>query len=227
MVIVLLGAPGAGKGTQAEILSEKLGLPHVASGDLFREALRDETPLGLRARYYMERGELVPDEVTIAMVAERLEKPDCQNGVILDGFPRTIPQADALDVLLARQGQAVNIVPYIRVSVESLVKRLGGRWTCQTCGAVYHMLFDPPKVAGVCDVCGGELYQRADDTPETQRKRIDVYFEQTQPLIEYYRQRGLLVEIDGEKDIDSVQAELLAAIESRRRELGQAVHDHP
>lgn len=222
MVIVLLGAPGAGKGTQAEILSEKLGLPHVASGDLFREALRDETPLGLRARYYMERGELVPDEVTIAMVAERLEKPDCQNGVILDGFPRTIPQADALDVLLARQGRAVNIVPYIRVSVESLVKRLGGRWTCRTCGAVYHMLFDPPKVAGVCDVCGGELYQRADDTPETQRKRIDVYFEQTQPLIEYYRQRGLLVEIDGEKDIDSVQAELLAAIESRRRELGQA-----
>lgn len=222
MVIVLLGAPGAGKGTQAEILSQRLGLPHVASGDLFREALRDETPLGLRARSYMERGELVPDEVTIAMVAERLEKPDCQNGVILDGFPRTIPQADALDAVLARQGRAVNLVPYIKVSVESLLKRLGGRWTCRTCGAVYHMLFDPPKVAGVCDVCGGELYQRADDTPETQRKRIDVYFEQTQPLIEYYRQRGLLVEIDGEKDIDGVQAELLAAIQSRRRELGQA-----
>ncbi|MBC7263605.1 MAG: adenylate kinase [Chloroflexi bacterium] len=222
MVIVLLGAPGAGKGTQAEILSQRLGLPHVASGDLFREALRDETPLGLRARSYMERGELVPDEVTIAMVAERLEKPDCANGVILDGFPRTIPQADALDAVLARHGQAVNLVPYIKVSVESLLKRLGGRWTCRTCGTVYHMLFDPPRVAGVCDVCGGELYQRADDTPETQRKRIDVYFEQTQPLIEYYRQRGLLVEIDGEKDIDGVQAELLAAIESRRRELGQA-----
>lgn len=212
--IVLLGAPGAGKGTQAVYLEEVLGIPHVSSGDLFRENLREETELGKLARAYMDRGELVPDEVTIAMVKERLARPDCAGGAVLDGFPRTIAQADALDTILAEKGRRVEIVPYIRVPDEVLLARLAGRWTCRQCEAIYHELFSPPKVAGRCDVCGGELYQRADDTPETQRRRIEVYFQQTTPLIEYYRERGLLAEIDGEQSIEQVQTDLLAAIQA-------------
>lgn len=210
--IVLLGAPGAGKGTQATYLEEELGIPHVSSGDLFRENLREETELGKLARTYMDRGELVPDEVTIAMVKERLARPDCAEGVILDGFPRTIAQAQALDGILAEKGHKIGVVPYIKVTDEVLLARLAGRWTCRQCGAIYHQLFSPPKVAGRCDECGGELYQRADDTPETQRRRIEVYFQQTTPLIEHYRERGLLVEIDGEQPIERVRADLLAAI---------------
>ncbi|MCD6555072.1 MAG: adenylate kinase [Chloroflexi bacterium] len=211
--IVLLGAPGAGKGTQAAYLEERLGIPHISSGDLFRENLRNETELGRLARAYMDRGELVPDEVTIAMVKERLAQPDCAGGAILDGFPRTIAQAQALEAILAEKGQRVGIVPYIKVSDEVLLARLAGRWTCRQCEAIYHELFSPPKVAGRCDVCGGELYQRADDTPETQRRRIEVYFQQTTPLIEYYRRQGLLVEIDGEQSVEQVRADLLAAIQ--------------
>ena len=211
--IVLLGAPGAGKGTQAAYLEEVLGIPHISSGDLFRENLRNETELGRLARTYMDRGELVPDEVTIAMVKERLAQPDCAGGAILDGFPRTIAQAQALEAILAEKGQRVGIVPYIKVADEVLLARLAGRWTCRQCEAIYHELFSPPKVAGRCDVCGGELYQRADDTPETQRRRIEVYFQQTTPLIEYYRKQGLLVEIDGEQPIEQVRADLLAAIQ--------------
>ena len=217
MNIVLLGAPGAGKGTQAELLVEWLGIPHVASGDLFRENLKNETELGLEAKRYTEAGELVPDSVTIAMVAERLSRPDCAEGVLLDGFPRTIGQAQALDEILAARGGAVDLVPYIKVGYETLLARLAGRWTCRNCGAVYHALFNPPKREGICDECGGELYQRTDDTPETQKRRIDVYLEQTEPLIAHYRTRGLLVEIDGEQEIEAVQDDLRAAIEDVRR----------
>ena len=221
--IVLLGPPGVGKGTQAALLEKALGIPHVASGDLFREAIKQGTELGRLAKSYMDRGELVPDEVTIAMVRQRLAEPDCQRGAILDGFPRTIEQAEALEAALAEEGKAINVVLYIKASEETLLARLAGRWTCRRCGAVYHSLFDPPKEAGKCDRCGGELYQRPDDTPETQRRRIQVYLAQTAPLIDYYRRKGLLVEIDGEGSIEEVQAELMRAIEasrSPRRQIG-------
>lgn len=211
--LILLGAPGAGKGTQARELMTKLGLPQVSSGDLFRAALKERTPLGVEAAKYIDRGELVPDAVTVGMVAERLARPDCASGAILDGFPRTIEQAKALDGTLAQRGAAISRVFYIKVSGETLLKRLGGRWICRNCGAMYHSLYNPPRVAGRCDACGGELYQREDDLPETHRKRIEVYDRQTAPLIEYYQKRGLLVEIDGEADIAGVQAQLLRAVQ--------------
>jgi len=212
--VVLLGAPGAGKGTQAVKLAEALGLPHVSSGDLFRENLGNQTELGLLAKSYMDKGELVPDDVTIAMVMDRLSRKDCAAGAILDGFPRTLAQAEALDTALEEKGYCIAIAPYIRVSEDLLLGRLGGRWTCQQCKAVYHQLFSPPAKAGVCDVCGGTLYQRADDTPETHKRRIDVYMEQTSPLIDYYRSAGVLVEVDGEPDVDVVYGTLLSAVES-------------
>ncbi len=212
LFIVLLGPPGAGKGTQAGMLSQRLGIPHVSSGDLFRENLERETELGLLAKKYMERGDLVPDDVTIAMVMERLSRPDCEEGAILDGFPRTLAQAQALDKALAERGQRVGLVPYIHVSMDTLLARLVGRLTCRQCGAVYHERFNPPRVAGVCDICGGPLYRRADDTPETHRRRIEVYMEQTQPLIDYYRAQGVLREIDGEQDVQAVQDALVAAV---------------
>jgi adenylate kinase len=212
LYVVLLGAPGAGKGTQAALLAKELGILHISSGDLFRENLKNETELGLLAKSYMDQGELVPDDVTISMVMERLARPDCQKGAILDGFPRTLAQARALDKALADQGNRISAVPYIRVSEETLLARLAGRWTCQQCKAVYHQLFNPPRTAGVCDLCGGPLYQRADDTLETQKKRIDVYMEQTQPLIDYYRQRGVLSELDGERDVDGVYQALVQAL---------------
>jgi adenylate kinase len=212
LFLVLLGGPGAGKGTQAERLSEALAIPQVSTGDLFRENLKNDTELGLLAKGYMERGELVPDEVTVAMVRERLSRPDASEGVILDGFPRTLAQAEALGALLADLGFKLAVVPYIKVPEDVLLARLAGRWTCRKCGAMYHQIFGPPKEAGVCDRCGGELYQRPDDTPETQQHRIKVYFEQTAPLIDYYRQRGLLVEVDGRPGIDEIQAELLNTI---------------
>ena len=216
MNVILLGAPGAGKGTQAQLLAEWLGVPHVASGDLFRENLRNETELGLEAKRYIDDGDLVPDEVTIAMVVERLSRPDCAKGVLLDGFPRTVVQAEALDEILAQQGKAIDLVPYIRVGNDMLVARLAGRWTCRRCESVYHEIFNPPEREGICEECGGELYQRPDDTPETQRRRIGVYLEQTSPLIEFYRRRGLLVEIDGEAAIDVVERHLRAAIDEVR-----------
>lgn len=217
MFLVLLGAPGVGKGTQARELMEKLGLPQVSSGDLFREAVKAHTPLGVEAQKYLDRGEYVPDSVTIAMVAERLAQPDCAEGAILDGFPRTIEQARALDAILEQKGTSVALVPYIKASTETLLQRLGGRWTCRNCQAVYHVLYNPPREPGKCDVCGGELYQRADDTPETHRKRIEVYLEQTAPLIQYYQERGLLVEINGELDIAGVRAQLLKAVRRVRK----------
>lgn len=214
LYIVLLGGPGAGKGTQAEMLVRALGVPQISTGDLFREHLRDETELGKLARTYMDRGELVPDNVTVEMVRERLAQTDCARGALFDGFPRTVPQAEGLDALLADRGEQLAAVPYIQVSQEVLLQRLAGRWTCRKCGAMYHAVFSPARQGGACDKCGGELYQRADDAPETQRHRIEVYFKQTSPLIEWYRGRGLLVEISGERSIDQVGAELLAAIKA-------------
>jgi adenylate kinase len=213
LYVVLLGGPGAGKGTQAERLAEALGIPQVSTGDLFRHNLKNETELGLLAKGYMERGELVPDEVTVAMVRVRLSEPDAGEGAILDGFPRTVAQAEALEELLAAMGAKLAVVPYIKVPEDVLLARLAGRWTCRGCGAMYHQLFSPPQEEGVCDRCGGELYQRPDDTPDTQKHRIEVYFEQTAPLIDYYREKGLLVEVDGRPGIDEIQANLLTIIQ--------------
>lgn len=212
MYVMLLGAPGAGKGTQAHVLAEQLNLAHVASGDLFREALKQGTELGLLAKSYMDRGELVPDEVTIAMIKERLAKPDCAKGVILDGFPRTIEQAKALDNALSEMDKRIDKVLYIKVSNEELIRRLSGRWICRNCQASFHESSRPPKKVGVCDECGGELYQRSDDTVETARKRLEVYFEQTAPLIDYYCRAGVLADINGEQEIEMVQRDLLAAL---------------
>lgn len=212
MYIVLLGPPGAGKGTQAQIIAKEFGLTHVSSGDLFRENLKNQTELGKLAQGYMNRGELVPDDVTIAMVKERISRPDCVHGALLDGFPRTPAQADALAAMLADLGGKVHCVPYISVPADVLIERLGGRWTCPTCGRVYHEKFNPPKTAGVCDDDGTTLIQRDDDKAETVERRIRVYMEQTLPLIEYYRRQGLLVEVDGTKSIEEVSRDILAAI---------------
>lgn len=212
--VVLMGGPGAGKGTQSRRLEKELGLPQLSTGDLFREHLKNETKLGKLAKEYMDQGELVPDEVTVEMVRERLTRPDTAQGAIFDGFPRTIAQADALDALLAEKDDCVNVVPFINVNRDVLLQRLAGRWTCPICGRVYHVLFNPPKEPGLCDVDGGKLYQREDDTEETQRRRIEVYFEQTAPLIDYYRERGLLVEINGEQSIQDVYHDILEAIQA-------------
>ena len=212
--VVLMGGPGAGKGTQARRLEKELALPQVSTGDLFREHLKNETELGTLARQYMDQGELVPDEVTVGMVRERLARPDTAQGAIFDGFPRTIAQADALEALLAEMDDEVNVVPYINVRPEVLLQRLAGRWTCPICGRVYHVLFNPPQEPGICDVDGGKLYQRKDDSEETQRRRIEVYFEQTEPLVDYYREQGLLVEIDGEQAIEAVNHDLLETIKA-------------
>ena len=210
--IVLLGPPGAGKGTQAQRISDELGLPHVSSGDIFRENLKNDTDLGEKARAYMDRGELVPDDLTIAMIRERLERKDCVDGVLLDGFPRTPVQAHSLDKMLADFGEEVEAVPYIDVSEDILVERLGGRWTCRDQGHIFHEKYSPPKEAGICDHDGSALYQRDDDKEETVKRRIRVYLNQTAPLIEYYRQAGKLVEVDGTQSIDSVSANLLTAL---------------
>jgi len=216
--VVLMGGPGAGKGTQAKRLQNALGLPQVATGDLFRENLKSNTELGKLAQSFMDIGELVPDEVTVAMVRERLSRPDAVNGVLLDGFPRTLAQADALDDLLRDMNSSLDVVPYIHVEPELLLKRLAGRWTCTECGHVYHQLYSPPRQPGICDLDGSELYQRDDDTEETQRRRIEVYFMQTAPLLDYYRDRGLLVEIDGEQSIDQVTQDLIEAVRKATRE---------
>ncbi len=211
--IVFLGPPGAGKGTQAKILSQRLGLAHISTGDLFRENFKKETELGKLAKSYMSKGELVPDDVTVAMVRERLSREDCQKGAILDGFPRTTAQATALDALLAELGGQVDLVPLIKVADEKLVERLSGRWTCRAAGHIFHEKFNPPKEPGICDYDGSELYQRDDDKPETVKHRIQVYWEQTSPLIAYYREKGKLIEVDGEQPIESVTQALMAALE--------------
>ncbi len=210
--IVLLGPPGVGKGTQARILSNKTGLPHVSSGDLFRENMKNNTELGKRAKSYMDKGELVPDDVTIDMVRDRLSREDCIAGAILDGFPRTPPQADALQAMLAEFHGGVDVVPFITAAPDVLVERASGRWTCRQEGHIYHAMFNPPKVSGKCDLDGSELYQRDDDKADTVARRIKVYLEQTAPLVDYYRAAGKLVEIDGARSIDDVTADLLSAV---------------
>lgn len=211
--VILLGAPGSGKGTQADTLRQSLGLAHVASGDLFREAAQKGTELGKLAKSYMEKGELVPDEVTVAMVLERLKEPDCSVGAILDGFPRTLEQASALEKALQQQrGQGIDRVLYIEVSEEELLNRLGGRWICRQCQQPYHIVNFPPKVAGRCDKCGGELYQRTDDSMETANKRLEIYFTQTSPLIHYFAEKSLLTRVNGEQEVEAVGQELLAGV---------------
>jgi adenylate kinase len=210
--LVLLGPPGAGKGTQAQIISKSLNLPHISSGDIFRENLKNKTELGRQAEGYINKGALVPDDLTIAMIRDRLSRADCKEGALLDGFPRTPPQAEALDAMLREFGEQVDAVPYIKVDEKVLVERLGGRWTCVAKGHVFHEKYNPPREPGVCDFDGSILYQREDDKPKTVLNRIRVYFEQTEPLITYYRQRGLLLEVDGAKPIDEVSEELLKAL---------------
>ena len=214
--VILLGAPGAGKGTQAVIISKKLGLAHIASGDLFRKEQESGSELGKIAKSYMEKGQLVPDDVTVRMVLGRIAAPDCVKGFLLDGFPRTLEQAKALDKALAAQGKRVDRVLYIKVSVKELLRRLSGRWICRNCQAPYNIVELPPKVKGKCDRCGGELYQRADDTEETARKRLDVYFNQTMPLIEYYTKSGTLVEVNGEQGVEAVGRDVIAVLEGRK-----------
>ncbi len=206
--IVMLGPPGAGKGTQAKIIAEELGLVHISTGDLFRENLSNETELGKLAASYMNKGELVPDDVTIAMVEDRLSRPDCEKGAVLDGFPRTPAQAEALDALLTKIGGQVDLVPFIHVPNETLVERLSGRWMSKA-GRVYHALYNPPRVEWIDDIDGSELYQREDDKPETVAHRIDVYYLQTSPLIEYYQNIGTLVKIDGTQSIEKVTEDIL------------------
>lgn len=210
--IVLMGPPGAGKGTQAEIISEKLSIPHISSGDLFRENLKNDTELGKKARAFMDSGKLVPDDVTISMVAERLSRQDCKNGALLDGFPRTPFQANELDKILKKNGNAINCVPYIKVSDRDLLERLTGRWTCKAAGHIYHEKFNPPKNPGICDIDGSPLYQREDDKKETIEKRLAVFHEQTAPLVEYYREKNLLVEVDGTRPIEEVSETLLKTV---------------
>lgn len=209
--IVLLGPPGAGKGTQAKILAEKTKLVHVSSGDLFRENFKNMTELGKLAQSYMDKGELVPDDVTIQMIKDRLTRPDCEAGAILDGFPRTPAQADALQIMLAEFKGKVDLVPYITASEEALVDRISGRRTCRAQGHIYHVKFNLPKKDGICDIDGSELYQRDDDKPETVRKRFRV-FEQTLPLVEYYRKAGKIIEVDGMQPVEQITEILLAAL---------------
>jgi adenylate kinase len=210
---VLLGPPGAGKGTQATIISEKCGIPHVSSGNIFRENLQNETELGKKAKEFMEKGELVPDDITIGMVTDRLSQPDCQNGALLDGFPRTPAQAEALSKFLAGIGKQIDAVPLIDVPSEELIERLSGRWTCRAEGHVYHPKFKPPQKEGICDIDGSELYQREDDKRETVEQRIKVYNNQTAPLIEYYENKGLLRKIDGSQSIEKVTAALTKVVD--------------
>ena len=212
MYIIFLGAPGAGKGTQAAELARERELAHIATGDLFRQALERGTELGLKAKSYMEKGVLVPSQITISMVLERLSAPDCAGGAILDGFPRNLEQAEALDKALSHQGKAIDKVVYIKVAEEELLKRLSGRWICRQCQAPYHATDSPPKVPGKCDKCGGELYQRPDDNKVSVKKRLEVYFAETAPLIDYYTRGSKLLEIDGEGGVAEVAKRIKVAL---------------
>jgi adenylate kinase len=215
MFIVFLGPPGVGKGTQAELVAEKTGLPHISSGDLFRENIKKQTPLGKLAENIINRGDLVPDDVTIGMIRERLSRQDCRNGAILDGFPRTTAQADSLNELLADFHGSVDAVPLITAPEKTLIERLSGRWTCKKEGHIFHEKFNPPARVGVCDLDGSSLYQREDDKVETVTRRIKVYAIQTAPLVDYYRHRKLLIEIDGSQPIEKVTADLMAVVRTK------------
>lgn len=207
-----MGPPGAGKGTQAEKLTEILNIPHISTGDMFRKAIKDQTDLGKQAKSFMDKGELVPDEVTVGIVKDRIKEEDCKNGFLLDGFPRTVVQANALGKMLEDLGIKLDSVINVEVPYKDLIGRLTGRRICRSCGATYHMIFNPPKDEGVCDKCGGELYQRDDDTEETAKNRLLVYEKQTAPLLEYYNNTGLLVNINGNQLMEEVLAEILKVL---------------
>lgn len=213
MNIVLMGLPGAGKGTQADKIVEKYGIPHISTGDMFRAAIKEGTELGVKAKSFMDQGALVPDEVTIGIVRERLSKADCDKGFLLDGFPRTVPQAEALDALLEDLGKSIEHVIDIEVDTEELVARLSGRRICKVCGTSYHLIFNPPKVEDACDKDGGELYQRADDNPETVMNRLEVNMNQTAPLLDFYDKKGVLTKVDGQQDINQVFIDLDAVLQ--------------
>ncbi len=208
MNLILLGAPGAGKGTQAKLIVSKYSIPQISTGDMLREAVAKQTELGKKAKEYMDRGELVPDEVVIGIVKERLAQPDCEKGFILDGFPRTLKQAKVLDEILEDLGKKIDAVINVAVPEDEIVKRIVNRRTCKNCGAVYHLIYNPPKEPGKCDKCGGELYQRDDDKEETVKERLRVYKAQTEPLIDYYSKKGLVYNVDGTKSIEGVFKEI-------------------
>jgi adenylate kinase len=212
MYVIMLGAPGAGKGTQADILSQELNLPHIASGDLFRQALEKRTEIGLLAKGYMDKGELVPDEITTKMILERIDQPDCAPGCLFDGFPRTLRQAKALDKALKEQGRTIDRAIYIEASIEELVKRLSGRWLCRACQTPYHITNSPPKTPGKCDRCGGELYQRPDDREETVKERLNVFLAQTVPILDYYKKQGKLVRVNGNLEMEEVARRIVSAL---------------
>ena len=209
MKIIMLGAPGAGKGTQAKKIAEKYTIPHISTGDIFRANIKNNTELGQKAKTYMDKGELVPDELVVDLIMDRFKEADCANGYVLDGFPRTIPQAEALDKALAALGDKVDYAIDVNVPDENIVNRMGGRRACVGCGATYHLVYAPTKTEGICDVCGKELILRDDDKPETVQKRLNVYHEQTQPLIDYYTKAGILKTVDGTVDINDVFAAIV------------------
>jgi adenylate kinase len=208
MNVIFMGLPGAGKGTQSERIVADFGIPHISTGDMFRAAIAEQTPLGLQAKSFMDQGQLVPDEVTIGIVRERLQKPDCEKGFLLDGFPRTLAQAEALDAMLNELGRQIDVVINLFVRRESLMERLTGRWICKSCGAAYHVKFNPPAKADECDKCGGELYQRSDDKEEVVATRLDVNIKQSEPILAYYEAKGLLKTVEGEQAIDEVYSQI-------------------
>ena len=214
MNIILMGLPGAGKGTQASEIVKKYPIPHISTGDMFRKAIKEETDLGKEAKSYMDRGELVPDEVTIGIVRERLAEEDAKKGFLLDGFPRTVEQADALNDILSSLGREVDAVINIQVPEEELMNRLTGRRICEVCGTTYHLVFNPPKVEGICDLDGGKLYQREDDNPETVANRLSVNVKQTKPLLDFYENQGVLKNIDGSREIENVTEDVIQILET-------------
>ncbi|MFS0874189.1 adenylate kinase [Paenibacillus xylanilyticus] len=212
MNILFMGPPGAGKGTQADVIVKEFGIPHISTGDAFRLAIKQGTPIGLKAKEYMDQGLLVPDDVTIGIVEERLQQPDCREGFLLDGFPRTLSQAEALDGILDRLNSGLDHVINLKVDRDKLLARLTGRRICKNCGATYHVVFNPPKQEGICDKCGGELYQRSDDNEESVGTRLDEYINKTAPLLTFYENKGLLRQMDGEQDIDQVSQEIVSLL---------------
>jgi adenylate kinase len=214
MYIIMLGAPGAGKGTQADILSQEMNFPHIASGDLFRQALEEKTEVGLLAKSYMDKGKLVPDDVAIKMILERINQPDCTSGCILDGFPRTLHQAEILDKAFGEQGKAIDKAIYIEVPNEKLVKRISGRQLCRVCQTPYHIISSPPKNPGKCDKCGGELYQRSDDREKTVKERLSIFFAQTVPILDYYKKQNKLIKINGDLGIQEVARAIISALKA-------------
>jgi adenylate kinase len=212
MKIIMLGAPGAGKGTQAKMLAEKYGIPHVSTGDIFRANIKNQTELGMEAKKYMDQGLLVPDELTVKILLDRVAKDDCKNGYVLDGFPRTIPQAEVLDKAVSELNESIDFAINVDVKDENIIRRMSGRRACLKCGATYHIEHIPPKQEGICDTCGSELVLRDDDKPETVQKRLAVYHEQTQPLIDYYNKKGILREVDGSQDMKDVFNAIVAIL---------------